>query len=406
MAKALYISAAGEGHINPTLALVSELVSRGEQIIFYSSDGFKKKIEETGAEFRTINKVAQRRLHESMSLSYSNPKEYMLQFLSAMEMITDSILNDILKETYDYILYDAQTLPGIWVAHQSKLLSVATWTTFAYSTDSNVNMELTEPGDIKRKHENMAMLEAFFQIEEIANSITYLECKYGVQLKGNFLLCPGAGNLNVVFTSCLFQRNSYMFGEHFVFVGPSFNEGNRQDDFPIHELEGKRVILISMGTIANRQPELYKKCIEAFKNFYGKVVLSIGGELLVDEIGDIPENFIIRNHVPQIDILRRTDVFITHCGMNSTSEALYYEVPLVMLPLMNDQPSIAQRVKELGAGTLLDIKHLSVESLQKAVGEVLSDSSYKENAKKISHSFKEAGGYVKAADKILEFTQL
>ncbi|WML32864.1 macrolide family glycosyltransferase [Clostridium sp. OS1-26] len=406
MAKALYISVGGEGHINPTLALVRDLVSRGEQIVYYSSDGFKKKIEETGAEFRPVNQEAQRKLHESTALSYSNPKEYMLQFLSALEMITDSILEDISKETYDYLLYDAQTLPGIWVAYKSKLLSVATWTTFAYSLDPSVNMELTEPGDVKRKQESMAMLAAFFQIEEIAHRKRHLENKYGVPLKGNFLFSPGAGNLNIVFTSSLFQRNSFKFGEHFTFVGPSFTEGNNKNDFPIHKLEGKPVILISMGTIVNKQLDLYKKCLEAFKNFGGKVVLSIGKELSVEELGHIPDNFIVCNHVPQIDILRYTDVFITHAGMNSTSEALYYEVPLVMIPLMNDQYSIAQRVKELGAGSLLDIQHLSVENLKEAVGEVFNNPNYKENAIKISSSFRNAGGYVKAADEIITFTRL
>lgn len=97
MAKALYISVAGEGHINPTLALVDDLVKRGEQIVYYSSDGFQKKIEKIGAEFRPINQEAQLKLYESMALSYSQPMEYMLQFLSALEMITDSILDDNLQ---------------------------------------------------------------------------------------------------------------------------------------------------------------------------------------------------------------------------------------------------------------------------------------------------------------------
>ncbi|MGE5631895.1 MAG: glycosyltransferase [Caulobacteraceae bacterium] len=135
MARALYISVAGEGHINPTLALVSELVKRGDQIVFYSSDGFENKIKSTGAEFRPVDREAQKKLHESAALSYSQPKEYMLRFLGALEMITDSILDDISGEAYDYLLYDAQTLPGIWVACQRKLLSVAAWTTFAYSSD-------------------------------------------------------------------------------------------------------------------------------------------------------------------------------------------------------------------------------------------------------------------------------
>ena len=91
--------------------------------------------------------------------------------------------------------------------------------------------------------------------------------------------------------------------------------------------------------------------------------------------------------------------------MNSTSESLYFEVPLVMLPMTNDQPIVAQRVKELGAGVILDIQQLTVENLKQAVSEVFQNPIYKENAKKISRSFRDAGGYVKAADEVFKITR-
>lgn len=406
MAKALFITVSGEGHINPTLPLVSDLVTRGEHIVYYSTNNFQKKIEKTGAEFRSIDQEAQRKMHESLSLSASQPKEYMLQFLSSMEMITGSIMDDISNEQYDYLLYDAQTLPGIWIAYQRRLISVATWTTFAYSLNAEVNMELTGSGYVKRKQQNAAMLEAFFRIEEIANNIKHLENKYEVPLNGNFLLCPGAGDLNIVFTSSLFQRNGSMFGDNFVFVGPSINTEREQDDsFPMHELEGNRVVLIAMGTVANKQLELYQKCLAAFVNLDAKVVMSIGRELTEKQLGNIPDNFIVRQYVPQVDILRHTDVFITHSGMNSISEALYFDVPVVMIPLMNDQHSIAERVKEIGAGPILDIHNLSIRGLQQAVNEVLKNPDYKENAKRVSQSFHEAGGYAKASSEVLKFSR-
>ncbi|WP_430191030.1 nucleotide disphospho-sugar-binding domain-containing protein [Peribacillus frigoritolerans] len=136
-----------------------------------------------------------------------------------------------------------------------------------------------------------------------------------------------------------------------------------------------------------------------------KVVLNIGRKLTVEQLGNVPDNFIIRNYVPQLDVLRQTDVFISHCGMNSTSESLYFEVPLVMLPMTNDQPIVAQRVKELGAGVILDIQQLTVENLKQAVSEVFQNPIYKENAKKISRSFRDAGGYLKAADEVFKFTR-
>ncbi|TPG87914.1 glycosyl transferase [Brevibacillus laterosporus] len=406
MARALYISMLGEGHVNPTLGLVSDLVKRGEQIVYYSSNKFQEKIEKTGATFRPINQEAQRKLQESSHLLNSQPEEYLLQFLSALEMITDSVLDEISKETYDYILYDAQSLTGQWVAHQCRLLSIATWTTFAFSQDPQVNMELTGTSDMKRKQERLAMIQAFLRLEEIKKRKKHLENKYEVPLPGNFLLSPGSGDLNIVFTSSYFQRNSQNFKDNYIFVGPSITESSNLGDFPIDALKEKRVIFISMGTIVSKQSDLYQKCFEALKDLDVKVVLSIGRELTVEQLRDVPDNFIVRNYVPQLDVLRQTDVFISHCGMNSTSESLYFEVPLVMLPMINDQPMVAHRVKELGAGTMLNIQQLSCEDLKQAVNEVLQNPVYKEKAKIISQSFRDAGGYDKASDEVLKFTRL
>ncbi|SFI70940.1 MULTISPECIES: macrolide family glycosyltransferase [unclassified Bacillus (in: firmicutes)] len=405
MKKALYINIGEEGHVNPTLGLVRDLVKRGDHIVYYSSNHFEEKIKKTGAQFRAIDQEAQRKLTENMSLMASQPKEYLLHFLNAMEMITDSILEKISKETYDYIIYDAQSLPGKWVAHHRGLVSIATWTTFAFSQELKENMNLTGPKNIEQKRERLAILQAFLQLEEIAKRKQYLEEKYEVPLSDNFLLCPGSGNLNIVFTSCYFQRNSKDFKDGYIFVGPSIAESETLNDFPVDELKGRCVIYISMGTIINNQPEFYQKCFAALKDFNAKVILSIGKQLTAEQLGDIPDNFIVRNYLPQLDILRQTDVFISHCGMNSTSESLYFEVPLVMLPFINDQHTIAERVHELGAGFMLNIQQLSAADLKHAVNEVLQHSIYKENAKEISQSFREAGGYIKAADEIITFTR-
>ncbi|MGD6783109.1 MULTISPECIES: nucleotide disphospho-sugar-binding domain-containing protein [Bacillus cereus group] len=173
----------------------------------------------------------------------------------------------------------------------------------------------------------------------------------------------------------------------------------------MHSLYLENGLHISMGTIINNQPEFYQKCFVGLKDLNAKVVLSIGKQLIVEQLGDIPDNFIVGNYLPQLDILRQADVFISHCGMNSTSESLYFEVPLVMLPFINDQHTIAERVYELGAGFMLNIQQLSAEDLKHAVNEVLQHSIYKENAKKISQSFREAGGYIKAVDEIVTFTR-
>ncbi|MDT3496966.1 glycosyl transferase [Bacillus toyonensis] len=398
MKKALYINIGGEGHLNPTLRLVHNLIERGDSIVYYSSNDFEEKIKKTGAQYRPLDQEAQKELSKNMKLMISHPKEYLLHFFNAMEKMTDSILEEISEEKYDYILYDAQSLPGKWVAHRSGLLSITTSTTFAFSQELKENMNLTGTRNIEQKQERLAMLQAFLQLEEIAKQKQYLEEKYEIPLPDNFLLCPGSSDLNIVFTSRYFQRNSKDFKNDYIFIGPSIVENEVSNDFSADELKGRHIIYISMGTIMNNRPEFYQKCFTGLKDLNVKVILSIGKQLTVEQLGNIPDNFIVRNYLSQINILRQADVFISHCGMNSTSESLYFEVPLVMLPLINDQHTIAERVHELDAGFMLNIQQLSAEDLKHAVNEVLRNSIYKENAKKISQSFRESGGYMKAVD--------
>jgi MGT family glycosyltransferase len=130
--------------------------------------------------------------------------------------------------------------------------------------------------------------------------------------------------------------------------------------------------------------------------------LSAGADTDLDSLGAIPENIVVRNYVPQLDILKRADVFVTHGGMNSVSEGLWYGVPLVVIPQGSDQYLVAKRVETLGAGVALDKRGITPEALRQAVESVLSDEGKRANIKAIQESFREAGGYVRAADVIVQ----
>ncbi|TKI88123.1 glycosyl transferase, partial [Bacillus wiedmannii] len=97
------------------------------------------------------------------------------------------------------------------------------------------------------------------------------------------------------------------FKDGYIFIGPSIVKNETLNDFPVDELKGERVIYISMGTIITNQPEFYQKCFVGLKDLNAKVVLSIGKQLTVEQLGDIPDNFIVRNYLPQLDILRQAD---------------------------------------------------------------------------------------------------
>lgn len=186
------------------------------------------------------------------------------------------------------------------------------------------------------------------------------------------------------------------FSDRFAFVGTSV----RQPLSAQNDGNGRKVIYISLGTVLNKKQDFYQNCIKAFEKTDYDVVMSVGEKTDISSLGDIPENFTVKPSVNQIAVLQKADVFITHCGMNSVNESLYFGVPMVLFPQHSEQRVVAVRVAELGAGS--ELKGKKPKQLEKAVTEVLANKKYKEKALKLSEAFQNAGGAVRAADMILK----
>ena len=155
-----------------------------------------------------------------------------------------------------------------------------------------------------------------------------------------------------------------------------------------------------MGTVNNDMMPFYKMCISAFANTEYQVIMSVGDVVSMEAFEEKPENISIFSHVDQIAVLQQADVFVSHCGMNSVSESLYFGVPLVMYPQTSEQGGVSGRVHQLGAGVKLD--KADATSVLGAINKILTDSTYKRNAAVISESFKRCSGAKGAADKILQ----
>jgi MGT family glycosyltransferase len=195
----------------------------------------------------------------------------------------------------------------------------------------------------------------------------------------------------IVYTSQIFQPFSETFSNRYAFVGPII-----QDTSVSLEKPNIPTVYISLGTVNNNNKIFYRHCFEELKNENLRIIMSVGESINIENIGEIPKNFIVKKYVDQISVLQVTDVFITHCGMNSVSEALYFGIPLVLFPQTTEQYGIASRVKELNAGMFLENNHIKDTVLT-----VLNNQSFKDNALKISDSFKKCGGAKEAAQFIV-----
>ncbi len=217
-------------------------------------------------------------------------------------------------------------------------------------------------------------------------------------------LLQSYADCNLVYTSRLFQPLAEIFDERrFRFVGPCLAFRPQAPDFPFERLDGRPLVLVSLGTVYGERPKFLRRCVEELAGGPWQVALSAGEHFPIETLGPMPENLIVRPVLPQIEILRRSAAFLTHGGMNSVQEALYFGVPLVLTPQGADQFWISSRAAELGAGVVLHTDGLEAGSIRTSVEKVLCESGFREAAACVGSSLREAGGHRQAALEIQRF---
>jgi len=391
--KAIALNFPTHGCINPLLATITELVNRGEKVIYYCTEEFRNKIEQTGAEFRPYNGLINKFKIENDDLS----KALKLN----VEMTVDKLdhnLKTILKENPDYIIHDSLCTWGKYLASILKLPAVNLMHSFPV-TESSISFS-----------KETALLLAKVYLYKIKNNFSrnspkkILKKKYNINLSmGDTLI--NRENLNIVYTSKSMEPDIYKSEKTFKFVGPSLFFRKEQTDFPFDKLKDRKVIYISLGTLHNNNSAFYNTCIKAFTDSEYNVVISIGFEINPDGFSDLPNNFIIRQSVPQQKLLDKVNLFITHAGMNSVNEAICSGVPMLLLPHQIEQKMIAQRVREMGIGNVMKIKKVTPTNLVENVEKLISDPELKNQAIKYKSIFREEEkiSHIKAADKILSY---
>lgn len=187
--------------------------------------------------------------------------------------------------------------------------------------------------------------------------------------------------------------------DNFHYTGPFMMAGARPDvDFPWTRLDGRPLIYASMGTTRNAQARVLHMIADGCRRMDAQLVVSLGGRFDRDEIGRLAGDPLVLDYVPQLEILKRASLVITHAGPNTVFETLMEGKPMVAIPIAHDQPAIAARIKSVGAAEVLPIMHLSSEKIACAIERTLNSPSYREAALKIQRTLLSLKGVQRAAD--------
>lgn len=173
--------------------------------------------------------------------------------------------------------------------------------------------------------------------------------------------------------------------------------------FPWERLDGRPLVYASLGTLQNGSEAIFRTIASACDGLNVQLTISLGGGLDPTRLGPLPGDPIVVGYAPQLELLKRAALVITHAGLNTVLESLAEGVPMVAVPLGNDQPGVAARVRARGAGVIIPRQKLNARNLRNAIATVLSEPSYRKAALDLKKAIGQVDGPSMAAQ-IIEKT--
>ena len=393
MARAWFYNIPFHGHVNPTLSLIRELVSRGDEVVYFSTETFAERIAATGATFRPYG--SGHAFEQTRSVSHAI--HLGTQVAEATYALLPQVLANVKAERPDYILFDMSAPWGKIASRQLGIPSVASFPHLPFYWRTALN-------DLRVLRKGIESIRPGYGYwRRLQRQTARIVKDFHLRDPEDINVLSSSAELNIVFSSRYFQPYEKHFDSSYLYVGPEIDTDRGDEPFDIQKNDGQRLIYVAVGTVYMADLNFFRYCFEAFDNPGYRVVVSVGRAVDPAELGLAPSNFTVAQYVPQLAVLERSDVFITHGGMNSISESVEYGVPMIVVPNTIEQAMNAARVEQLQAGLYLPPRGLGVDQLREAVANVTDTDSYLEGIERIRDSFREAGGVSRAADAVQEF---
>lgn len=395
MRKLVYLGVPAHGHTNPMLPVIQELVQRGETVICYNWDEFRPQIERTGAMFRAYptSELSGASLAEVVQGgNLSNATRLILQSSQTLVPFT---IGALAAEKPDLVVFDSLALWGKMATTHLRLRAAASITHFVLDERG---------GDVTTRDLLTILWQTLPQVPRLLLERARLMRHFKDAYPTGQPLFPMRDQLNIIFTAKELHPNTDIIDDTYRFVGPSINPQTRSHDFPFDALGDKPIVYLSLGTVHHAQEGFFKAFFDTFRDYPARFIVSVGSTTNIDTLGTIPPNFIVRSAVPQLEVLQRASVFITHGGMNSIHEGLYFGVPLVVIPHQFEQLLNARVVAKQGAGIVIEsqIRHkrIALSEVRQALDTILAQPRYREAAQKVQTMLRATGGYCYAADEL------
>jgi zeaxanthin glucosyltransferase len=409
-----FLSLPLSGHLNPMTALARKLQARGNDVVFISVPDAEPMLRAANLRFIPFceqeypaGSIAQEwssvaKLHGEEVLRHSARELVPGLSRAALEHLPEKIAEAgvealVLDKAYFYVELVAMHL-GIPYVHIWNVLHLD----FSGSTPASIfgGPHETTPEALARNAEGLKIAgEILSPMAQVAKP--YAE-KAGLQIDWNDPAATMSKLAVITQTPREFDYPNIPWPAQFHYAGPFHDdEGREKVPFPWDKLTCEPLVFASMGTLVNGLEYVYRTILDAVRSLSGiQVVLSVGRNVDLDDLGPIPSNTLVVSSAPQIELLKRATVCITHAGLNTTLEALAQGVPLVAIPIGYDQPGVAARIAYHGVGEFLELEELTVTRLSQLIQRVRRNQSYHDKARHLQKVIAQTRGLDLAAEVI------
>lgn len=186
--------------------------------------------------------------------------------------------------------------------------------------------------------------------------------------------------------------------QQFHYIGPFRNSSPRSVPFPLERLTGQPLIYASLGTIQNTKQEIFYCIAAACEKLDVQLVISHGGGMNAEAVQALPGSPLVVEYAPQLELLAKASLTITHGGLNTVLDSLKQGVPLVAIPITYEQPGTGARIRWTDTGKVIPLTRLTIPRLRAAIQRVLMEDSYLNNALRLKQAIRQAGGVKRGAD--------
>lgn len=376
--KVLFVVPPLVGHVNPTVSVAGALVERGHQVAWVGHPGTIGPRLPAGATLFPLSEEVPRAVVEDVAT-----RSQLVRGAAALKFLWEDFFVPLARsmrpgveaavDAYqpDVLCVDQQALAGAVVARTRGL----PWATLA-TTSAGVVDPLAGLPQVQRW---------------LRDVIADLEREAGLPASEHGALSP---HRVIAFTTGALVGPAERFPAHYRFVGPALTDRPEPAPFPWDALVDRPRVLVSMGTVnADASARFYQTALAALAELPVQAIVAAPPERL----GPIAPPTIVRGYLPQLAVLQHVDAVVCHAGHNTTVEALARGLPLVVAPIKDDQPIVADQVVAAGAGLRVKFGRVQAPELRAAIARVLDEPGFRAAARTIAASFAAAGGARAAA---------